>query len=133
MDKFKDITIGDRTFRIGRMNALNGNFVANSLQAARTNEDVFRRCQAYCFDACSVYKSVPATGENIPMKIFDLPGTWRDKDLADDFDTVNQLYEAVIEFNFSLFFARFFAKLEAAQAKLAEETPDTGQPNSPQS
>ena len=117
MEKFKDITIDGQAFRIGRLTPTTGNFIAQSFQAARTNEALFRSCQAHCFDVCSYLKDVPNEA-SVPMKLFERPEKWN---IPIDFDTANQLYDAVVEFNFDKFFERFFAKLAKAEneAKLA--------------
>lgn len=119
MDKFKDVTIEGREYRIELIPALTGNWIVNSLLASRTNEAIFASIQAHCFDVCSWLKTTP-DGMKVPMKLFDKPNRWRLPDMEDDFASVTALYDAVLDFNFSPFFEKLAAKLQAANA-----SPDT--------
>jgi hypothetical protein len=98
LEKFKDVTINGRDFRIGLVTALTGNWIMQVALAEYSNPEVYARVQNHLFGVCSVYSETG--GVRLPMKIYE-SGRWLvpDLNLEFDTDTVEQLFNVAFDFN----------------------------------
>ena len=123
-EKFKDVTVGGRDYRIGLVTASVGNWIVLQLTGGKAAEiEVFTKIQHYLFDLISVYKGDQA-GTRLPIRIYD-DGQWLvpDLDLEYDLDTVNTLYGEALAFNFDPFFERQKKLADAAKALISNQPP----------
>jgi hypothetical protein len=121
MQKFKDVTINGREYRVGLVTALVGNWIIESGFQHAKDPAIYERVQSHLFSACSVYRE--KDGAKVPMKLF-AEGRWLvpDLDIEYDLDTVQQLFKAAFDFNFDPFFAKLAAAREAARLAAASDT-----------
>jgi hypothetical protein len=121
IERYKDITIGDRTYQVGLVTALTGDWIARTLRLGLKNisEANYQKIQTYLLEQCSVYEEAP-NGVRLPMKIFQ-GGRWMNPKLSLEFDliTVNKLCEAALAWNFDDFFLKKLAE-EAEESKKAD-------------
>ena len=111
-ERFKNVTINDREYRIGLVTALEADWILNVGLTHATVEGIYERVQNKLFSECSVF--LEKGGERIPVKIFD-SGRWLVPDLGLDYDldSVEQIYEAALEFNIGPFVEKRKARLSA--------------------
>jgi hypothetical protein len=106
--KIKDVTINGRTYAVGLVNALNGDWIVTKLGLQKYDDpDAFRKIQELLLSEVSIYRDPPNGGPPIPQKIF-AAGRFLvpDLDLEYDTDTVHQICQAALEFNVGPFFER---------------------------
>ena len=123
IEKFRDVTINGRDYRVGLVTALVGDWISRNLRRGMTmGEDTYAKIQGYLLSTCSIYQEAQATGARVPMKLYD-NGRWLNPslDLEYDLDTVNRLCEECLSFNFDDFFKKKIAEESArAQAEAAK-------------
>lgn len=116
LQKYKDVEIGSRRFRVGLMSALKSSWIYTQFQLGRVGEpEVFRQIQDHLLSCCSLYKQ-NADGTEVPMQIYE-PGRWllpEAQDFEYDLPTVQKLLEASMEFSIGPFLAE---RALAAQQK----------------
>lgn len=122
-EKTKDVTIEGRKFQLGLLPALTGNWVLSMILTGNiTDEAIFNKAQAYCFEVCKVYRE-PEPGNLIAKTIYRRgDSVWLAPELEYDLETINALWDAVTEFNFGSFLAKRTAKLEAMKAVLKDSS-----------
>lgn len=104
IERFKDVTINGHQFRLGLVNAMVGNWMTIQMSAGKASDlDTYNRMQNYFFNECSVYRGEPP----VPMQLYH-NGRWMvpDLELEYDLDTVNALFWACADFNFTPFFKK---------------------------
>ena len=75
MDKFKDVTIEGREYRIGLFSAAVGSMIMLQVPHMLTNEEMFFSVRANCLNVCHVIRNV--NDVLVPMKMFDKgSGKW---------------------------------------------------------
>ena len=108
-EKTKDVTINGRMFRIGLMSPLKGDWIITQMGMKTYGDpENYSRVQDAVLGVCSILKD--ANGERIPMAVYakSPDGVPRilDPDLATDLDSIQQLIEVGLDFNFRPFFER---------------------------
>ena len=117
IERYKDVTVEGREFRIGLVNAKVGAWCGLQLAAGKvTDEDVYEKIRTYLFNEISVY--VDKGGERVPMRIYD-NGRWLNPEFEYDLLMVDGLFWACLGFNFDPFLAKL--RKEAADKKAASE------------
>lgn len=99
--KYKDLEIGGRKFRVGLVSAFRGAWIFAQIQLGRIGDpEVFRITQDYLLSACSLYRRNP-DGTETPMQIYE-PQRWllpEAQEFEYDLVLVQKLSEAAMEFN----------------------------------
>lgn len=115
IERYKDVTIEGRDFRVGRVTAMVGDWITRNLTSGMNGmgESGYNRVRGYLLSECSLYKN--ADGQRVPLKVFEgdrllVP------DLEYDLETVNRLCEMSMKFNFDDFFEKRMAEAEAEKA-----------------
>ena len=131
IEKFKDVKIGEDTYRIGRFQALLGAWIGDMVLtgSAQMGVENFNRVQDYCLSVCAVYRTVPPNNEMIPQSIYSREQRkWivKDLDIEYDLELLDALKTQVLDFNFTDVFLKRAAQMkeltEKAEArKKAEE------------
>jgi hypothetical protein len=133
LDKFTDVTINDFKFRVGTVSAKVGSWATMMMMGGKAADfEVFDKLRSFLFQECLVYVKAAGTDTIIPMRMFDkdrkdkngASAPWLEAGIEDDLDTVNQLYAACLDWNFSSFFAKW------QERKLLAEAQATSQPSS---
>ena len=130
-DKFKDVKIGDETFRIGVVPADKGNWAVMMLAGGKSEDpEIFQKVQELLLSNVSVYRG--RDGASLPIRMYDPARTddagrsdpWlvKDLDIATDVDLFNQLVMMALGFNFDPFFERAQREANEAKAKKAALT-----------
>jgi hypothetical protein len=114
----KDVEIGGKRYRIGRVTASVGTWI--SLRLGTANEEQFTRMQQHLLGICSVYNEA---GTLSPILMAD--GRWAEKDLEYDTATVAQLFIKALDFNVGSFFA---AAASEGKSVLDAATPQSSVP-----
>lgn len=117
IERYKNVTIGEREFRVGLLSAAKGSWVITQMVSGRATEfDVHQKIQDFLFSECFIVKHADA--DPIAIRIYGA-GRWLvpDLELEYDLDTVTELEAAAFEFNFG----PFLRKLQA-QAMKTQET-----------
>ena len=112
--KYQDVTIGDRKFRIGLVKAIKGEWIVTQMNAGRSGQmEVFAAIQSELLNVCSIL--VDAGGTLVPKSIW-ADGRWLDESLGLEYDleTVHDLFDAALKFNFDPFFESLKKKGEEA-------------------
>jgi hypothetical protein len=118
MEMFKDVTIGEHRYRIGRFTARVGSWLlSQSAKGSKLTEQEFANVQDHCLAVCSRYE--PTSG--VPMPIM-ANGVFAIKELEYDMSTVTKLQGHAMSFSFDSFLA------EAAR-EMKETLADTDQPS----
>lgn len=116
LEQYKDVEVGGRKFRIGRVTAAAGNWIALQIPAGKSIEfDTYQRIERFLFENVEEYKEA-----GIIAKAW-AGGQWLDPQVRYDLDIVNTLYRACMDFNFGEFFKKRQAEWEADEkaARLA--------------
>src|ERR1700746_985624 len=99
MEMFKDVTIGEHKYRIGRFTARVGSWLlAQSAKGSNMSEQEFANVQDHCLAVCSRYE--PTSG--VPMPVM-AKGVFTIKELEYDMATVTKLQGQAMSFNFDSF------------------------------
>jgi hypothetical protein len=118
MEMFKDVTIGEYKYRIGRFTARVGSWVlAQSSKGSKLTEQEFANLQDHCLAVCSRYE----TASNVPMPVM-ANGIFAIKELEYDMATVTKLQGHAMAFSFDDFLAEAAKEMKQALA-------DTDQPS----
>jgi len=110
-EKSKDVTIGERRFRIDLVPADVGNWIVLQIGSGKIiQEDVFAKIQSHLLSRCSIYHD-----DETPVRIYQ-DGKWTDPKLGLQYDliTVNDLMTEAMAFNFDPFFAEMQRRNPAA-------------------
>lgn len=117
IERYKDVTVEGREFRVGLVNAKAGAWCGLQLASGNvTDEKVYEKIRDYLFNEISVY--VDKGGERIPVRIYD-NGKWLTPEFAYDLLMVDGLFWASLGFNFDPFLAKL--RKEAAEKKAASD------------
>ena len=117
IERYKDVTVEGRDFRLGLMTAKVGAWCALQIASGNvTDEAVYEKIRTYLFNEISVY--LDKAGERIPMRIYN-NGKWLMPEFEYDLLTSDGLFWAAMGFNFDPFLAK--AKKDAAARKAALE------------
>jgi hypothetical protein len=109
LERFKDVTINGRDFRLGLVPAHIGSWVLVQVMTGKSTElDVYQKIQSFLFAECSLL--VHKDEAVIPMKIF-ADGRFINVDLQYDTDTAMDLYKESFSFNFDPFFEKLNNKI----------------------
>lgn len=111
------VTINGKNFRISRVSAITGVWIAKSFTAFRS-EETSKKILTACLELCEILTVAKQTGAQVPMQIIS-GETWLWPDLQYDFDTVDELFDAAVNYNFSDFSRRQLKKAAELQAQLA--------------
>lgn len=117
IERYKDVTVEGRDFRIGLMTAKIGAWCG--LQIASGNvadEAVYEKIRNYLFNEISAY--VEKGGVRVPMRIYS-NGQWLMPEFEYDLLTADGLFWEAMGFNFDPFLAKL--KKQAAERKAAKE------------
>lgn len=123
-ERTKDVTIGDYQFQVGLLTALEGDRVSRRLGMGYRNitDETWDKIQTIMLSVCRIYEKTP-NGDRHVLKLYE-DGRWLNPKLGLDCDleTVHNLIEEAIKFNFNDFFLKKIAKDEAelAAAKAAK-------------
>ena len=108
LEQNKDVLIEGRTFKIGRVPASVGLWIYTQMAAGKASDaGVYEKVMRHLFEACELIQQVE--DKRVPMKIF-ADGAWVIPE--PDIETVYQLYDAALSFNFDT-----FLKKRTAEAK----------------
>ena len=114
LERFKDVSINGRDFRLGLVPAHIGSWVLVQVMTGKSTDlEVYQKIQGFLFAECSLLISKDEAV--IPMKVF-ADGRFINPDLQYDTDTAMGLYKEAFAFNFDPFFE-----------KLNSKTPETDQ------
>jgi len=130
-DKFKDVTIGEETFRIGVVPADKGNWAVLMMMGGKSEDPIiFQKIQDLLLSNIQVFRG--KDGASLPVKMYDParrddagnPEPWlvRDLDIASDVDLFNKLILDATGFNFDPFFARVKKESDEERKKKALDT-----------
>jgi hypothetical protein len=112
----KDEEIGGKKYRIGRVSAKIGTWIALKLRSA--SESDFQSMQEHLLKVCSVYNTAGLS----PILMAD--GSWAEKDLEFDTATATKLFLTALDFNVGSFFADAASEGKSAQsAATSQSTP----------
>lgn len=99
--KYKDVEISGRKFRVGLVSAFRGAWVFAQIQLGRIGDpEVFRTTQDYLLSACMLYRQNP-DGTETPALMYE-PQRWllpEAQEFEYDIVLVQKLLEAAMEFN----------------------------------
>lgn len=111
IERYKDVTIEGRAFRIGLVTASVGTWCCLQMASGKAGgEEVYEKIKSYLLSEVSVYRE--KDGQRIPMKVWD--GTrWMDPAFEYDLELVYQVYNAALGHNFDIFFKKRAAEAEA--------------------
>lgn len=120
IDKFKDVLINGREFRIGLVTADIGNWIIHQITAGNSGDiGVYEKIKRYLLCACSYYQPMP-DGSKSPMRILNEEGRWLvpDLDLDYDLDSFYHIYEEALDFNFTPFLKKLVERAESKKDSL---------------
>ena len=123
IERFKDVDVNGRKFRVGRVLSDIGVWIMLQIEGRKTSDpDVYAKIKNHLFNLCSSCEDIDGTV--IPRRVY-ADGKWLIPELELDYDaeTVKEIFEASMEFNFGGFFEKLLAKAKAA----LEASSDTGQ------
>ncbi|HXS93026.1 MAG TPA: hypothetical protein VN736_00385 [Candidatus Limnocylindrales bacterium] len=123
IERFKEIQLNGQTFRVGRVPSDVGVWIMLQIEGRKTSDqEVYAKIKNHLFNLCSYCEEID--GSVIPKRIY-ADGKWLVPQLELDYDaeTVKEIFEASMEFNFGGFFEKLLAKAKAA----LEASSDTGQ------
>ncbi len=118
IEKFKDITVNGRDFRVGLVSALIGDWIVSQVGLKKYGDpEVYQKVQYHLLETCSAY--IEKGGARVPMKIFS-NGRWLvpDLDLEYDLQAVHDICAAALEFNVGPFFKKLMAEGKTADPAL---------------
>ncbi|HEY3987940.1 MAG TPA: hypothetical protein VGM02_01495 [Acidobacteriaceae bacterium] len=114
MEMHKDVPIGEHKYRIGRLPARTGawilQLILKQMQGSLTEAD-HANIQSHLLSVCSRLKN------GVPLPVLQADGTFAEKDLEFDLNTVVKLQGAARDFNFDDFFAERAREIKEAKAR----------------
>ncbi len=122
--KYKDVEIGSRRFRVGTVTARKAAWIYAQIQLGKIgDESVFQRIQDHLLSVCSLYKVNP-DGTEVPMPIYeapypDQPGRWllpEAQEFEYDLALVQKLMETAMEVSIGPFLKERASAQQKAQA-----------------
>jgi hypothetical protein len=114
VSEFKEVTIKERKYRIGRFSAREGSWIIKlASKGASMIEQEYYTLLDRCLGLVSRYEALDAL-----MPILASPGVFAAKDLEGDLSTVEKLKGEVMSFNFDSFLAERVRMVEELQKAL---------------
>jgi hypothetical protein len=114
-EKYKDVEIGGREFRIYPPSARDGSWIVGVACAARIYDpDIYARAQGIMWDACRSLLEV--NGSKIEQLLYNkTEGRWLIPELNGDIATADALYDDAVDFCLGPTLERRLKKVLAAQ------------------
>jgi hypothetical protein len=127
MEKYKDVEINGREFRIYPPLSGDGSWVVNAASTTRIIEpEVYARAQAIMFEACR--QLVDVNGAKQELLLYNSKrsekegGPWLIPELRGDIATVDALWDDAVEFCLRPTILRRWMKIAAEQARAESNT-----------
>lgn len=140
LEKFKDVSMGDRKFQISRFTPDTGSWIAfqvmtkvmpswvgvestvpdsiRSMPRAELSESEFRSIQAHCMKVCAEYRTIGDVTTPVPILMAD--GRYSDPDM--DLATVMGITTHALMFNLAPLFTGDALKAVTGSLRIASET-----------